>query len=518
MAFRITYSVLNADLTELHQAFDGALAEVRRGLDREYPSWIGNEPVHTGDFMESFNPADTRERVARFHQVTPGHLDAAFASARVAQRTWARRPWQERVAVLRRAADLISERRLKYAAIMSLEVGKSRLEALGDVEESADLFRYYAGQVEETSGFVKPLARLSPNEDTRSVLKPYGVFVVVSPFNFPMALAAGMTAGALLGGNAVLHKPSKETPWVAECLREALHDAGLEPALFQLIYGRGAVVGDALTLHPGVDGVAFTGSADVGLRIFRGLITDRVRPCLLELGGKNAALVCESADLDKAVEGCYRSGFGLQGQKCSAMSRIYVHASRAAEFRERLVARIAQTVIGPPSRADVFLGPVINAAAVKTFERAAEEARRDGRILSGGTRLTDGELAHGHFVAPTLVEVPDGHRLTRDELFLPFVTFNTFETLEQAVGMSNAADYGLTGGIFSEEQRELDYFFDEVEAGCLYSNRKTGATTGAWPGVQAFCGWKRSGATGKGGCGPYYVSQFMREQSQTRML
>ena len=200
------------------------------------------------------------------------------------------------------------------------------------------------------------------------------------------------------------------------------------------------------------------------------------------------------------------------------MSRIYVHQSRVDEFRERLVARIAETVIGDPTRAEVFLGPVINAAAVKTFERAAEEARRDGRILAGGTRLVDGGLSHGHFVAPTLVEVPDGHRLTREELFLPFVTLNSFETLRQGVEMSNAADYGLTGGIFSEDEAELDYFFNEVEAGVLYSNRKTGATTGAWPGVQTFCGWKRSGATGKGGCGPYYVAQFMREQSQTRML
>jgi 1-pyrroline-5-carboxylate dehydrogenase len=517
MAFRITYSVLNADLGELHAQFDRALEAVRARFGAEFPSWVGSEPVRSRRLLESRNPADTRVVLARFHEADAAALDRAVARAREAQRVWGRTPWQERVRVLRRAADLISERRLDLAAVMSLEVGKNRLESLGDVEESADLMRYYAQTLEEANGFEKPLGRLSPNEDTRSVLKPYGVFAVISPFNFPMALAAGMSAGALLGGNAVVHKPSEDTPWVAEGLYEVLRHAGLPDGLFSVLHGKGESLGAALVRHPGIDGVAFTGSAAVGLDIFKALSHDRVKPCLLELGGKNAAIVCEAADVAKAAQGCARSAFGLSGQKCSALSRIYVHASRRDEFVRRLLEHREKIVVGDPTRADVYMGPVIHEDAVARFERAAAEARADGRILGGGERLMSEPYLYGHFVQPTVAEVAHGHRLTREELFLPFVTVTAVRSLDEAIACANDADYGLTAGIFSERKEDVDAFFERVEAGVLYANRETGATTGAWPGVQAFCGWKKSGATGKGGCGPWYVSQFMREQSQTRM-
>jgi 1-pyrroline-5-carboxylate dehydrogenase len=421
------------------------------------------------------------------------------------------------VALLRKAADLVSARRLELAAIMSLEVGKNRLESLGDVEESADLMRYYAGVLEEAKGYERPLGKLAPNEDTRSVLKPYGVFAVVSPFNFPTALAAGMSAGALLGGNAVILKPSEEAPWCANGLYEALRDAGLPDGLFQVLHGPGETLGRALVRHPGVDGVAFTGSVPVGMEIFHELTRGRVRPCFLEMGGKNPAIVCEAADLDAAVEGCYRSAFGLSGQKCSALSRIYVHRRHHDDFVARLVARTKQTKIGDPTEKDTYMGPVINAAAVARYVRAAGDARDAGTIHVGGERLRGDAFDHGHFVAPTVAAVPRDHALARTELFLPFVLVEPFDTLEEAVRLANGVDYGLTAGVFSQKAEDVDYFMDHVEAGVLYANRKTGATTGAWPGVQSFSGWKASGSTGKGGCGPWYVQQFMREQSQTRM-
>ncbi|HZH02304.1 MAG TPA: aldehyde dehydrogenase family protein, partial [Myxococcaceae bacterium] len=181
----------------------------------------------------------------------------------------------------------------------------------------------------------------------------------------------------------------------------------------------------------------------------------------------------------------------------------------------RLLAKTQALTVGDPTRPDVFVGPVINRASVERFERAAAEARQDGAVLTGGQVLS--EPAHGHFVAPTVVRVPRGHRLTRDELFLPFLTVETFQRLDEAVAMANDSQYGLTAGVYSGKPEDVEYFMDHAEAGVLYANRATGATTGAWPGVQAFCGWKGSGSTGKGGCGPYYVAQFMREQSQTRM-
>jgi 1-pyrroline-5-carboxylate dehydrogenase len=519
MSFRVTYSVLNADLTELHKAFDAALAQVKAGLGKAYPSYIDGQAFESGDFLEDHNPADTRQLLAKFHKTPLSEVDRVMASARKAQESWARTPWEERARLLRRAADLISERRLELSAIMSLETGKNRLESLGDVEESADLFRYYAGQLEEAKGFDRPLGSLSTNEKTRSVLKPYGVFAVISPFNFPLALAAGMSAGALLGGNAVVLKPSQETPWCALKLYEVLRDAGLPSGVFQLVFGTGSELGAALLHHPKTDGIVFTGSKRVGMELLRNFSRDWPKPCFLELGGKNPCVVFEKADLEKAVEGCVRSSFGLSGQKCSALSRIYVHKSLKEQFVKRFRERAAKIVIGDPLRPEVFVGPVINKTAFDRYQAALADAKKDGKLHVGGedARKLPG-CEHGWFVSPVLVEVPHGHRLTKEELFLPFVTLTEFSTREEALKMANDAEYGLTAGVFSQDPTDVDYFMDRIEAGVLYANRMTGATTGAWPGVNSFCGWKGSGSTGKGGCGPYYVMQFMREQSQTRML
>ncbi|MBI4510570.1 MAG: aldehyde dehydrogenase family protein [Deltaproteobacteria bacterium] len=517
MKFRVTYSVLSADLEELHKEFDGVLEKVRARQGGEYPSWINGKPHLSGRIIENRNPADTRQLLGRFHAAPADKLDEAVRAAREAQKGWGRTPWQERVQVIRRAADKISENRLELAAIMALETGKNRMESLGDVEEAADLFRYYASQLEESNGFLKPLGKLSPNEDTRSVLRPLGVFAVISPFNFPLALPVGMTGGALLGGNAAILKPSEDTPWCAHRLLEILRDAGLPDGLFQVMHGDGSL-GAALVRHPGVDGVAFTGSKEVGMDILHALQAVYPKPCLLEMGGKNPAIICKDADLSKAVEGCYRSAFGLSGQKCSALSRVLIHKSLKDQFLARLVERTRGTKIGDPTEKDTYVGPVINRKAVERYVAAAALARRDGNVLIGGQALTEpAALSHGFFVAPTIAELPRGHRLFRDELFLPFLVVDTFDSLDEAIALANDCDYGLTAGVFSERKEDVEAFMDQVQAGVLYANRQTGATTGAWPGVQAFCGWKGSGATGKGGCGPYYVSQFMREQSQTRM-
>ena len=396
--------------------------------------------------------------------------------------------------------------------------GEKSSESLGDVEESADLFRYYAGQLENSNGFLHPLAKLSPNEDTRSVLRPYGVFAVISPFNFPLALSAGMSGAALLGGNSVVLKPSSETPWCAHKLYECLRDAGLPNGVFQVIYAATGELGSDMIKMPEVDGLAFTGSKEVGMHLMRTISTDYPKPALLEMGGKNAAIICEKADLDKAVEGCARSAFGLSGQKCSALSRVYVHKSLKDEFVKRLVEKTKSFKIGDPALQDTYIGPVINEKAWKRHMAAVEAARKGGKILVGGENIKSmPEFSDGHFVSPVIAEMPRGHHLFQDELFSPFLVLDTFDTLEEAVREGGKSQYGLTAGIFSESKDEVEYFMNTMEAGILYANRKTGATTGAWPGVQSFCGWKGSGSTGKGGCGPYYVSQFMREQSQTRM-
>lgn len=514
---KITYSAVNADMTEFHRLFDAALAKLRADLGQDHPLHIAGKPVSSElTPIEDFSPIDS-SLLGRFASASARHVEQAVQAARAAQKSWGRTPWQQRLAPLRRAAGLIRERKYEIAAVMSLEVGKSRMESMGDAEESADLIDYYCRQMEEAQGFVKPLGRLSPNENTRSVLRPYGVFACVAPFNFPMALSTGMSAGALIGGNTVVYKPSQETPWTGLLLYECYRDAGLPPGVFNFVSGTGAHMGDALWKNPGIDGIVFTGSKEVGMRMGREFCKDWPKPVILEMGGKNPAVVCESADLDMAAEGVMRSAFGLQGQKCSACSRAYVDRKVADAFLDKLLAKTQALVLGDPTQKEVYFGPVINAKAVRTFEQAALSAKKGGKILAGGARLKGGIFDKGHFVAPTVARLPLDHELFLRELFVPFLSVGVVAGLDEALRECNKVEYGLTAGIFSGKKEEIERFFDEVEAGVCYANRRTGATTGAWPGVQAFCGWKGSGSTGKGGCGPHYVAQFMREQSRTVM-
>jgi 1-pyrroline-5-carboxylate dehydrogenase len=248
----------------------------------------------------------------------------AIDAARAAYPAWRDTPWRERLAVLRRAADLISERQFDYAALMALEVGKNRLEALGDVEETADLLRYYGDEFEKADGFVKPMGSLSATEHTRSVLRPYGVFGVISPFNFPMALAGGPAGGAMIAGNTVVLKPSSDAPLLGWKFGEALRDAGLPDGVFNLVTGPGETVGAELQENPGIDGMVFTGSYEVGMKLYKSFTREYPRPIITEMGGKNPAIVTRHADLEEAAEGVMRSAFGFDGQKCSANSRVYV--------------------------------------------------------------------------------------------------------------------------------------------------------------------------------------------------
>ncbi|MGH7454401.1 MAG: aldehyde dehydrogenase family protein, partial [bacterium] len=274
---------------------------------------------------------------------------------------------------------------------------------------------------------------------------------------------------------------------------------------------------EELIKHPKLEGIVFTGSKQVGMHIFHDFSQNMVRPTIIEMGGKNPAIVMPSADLEAAAEGVMRSAFGLQGQKCSACSRVYVHHKVKEKFMNLLLEKTAKITIGDPSQRDIYLGPVINQSAYDKYGATVSEARKDnGTILAGGKQRKEDGFANGYFVEPTIVDgLPAYHRFFYEELFLPFLAVAAVDSLEQAVKLSNKAEYGLTAGIFTKNKKELDYFFDHIEAGVTYANRRTGATTGAWPGVNSFCGWKGSGSTGKGGCGPYYVQQFMREQSRT---
>ncbi len=457
--------------------------------------------------------------VSRFPVGTRQDVRDAIAAARAAFPAWRDIGWRQRLEILRNAADLISERQFEYAALMAFEVGKNRLEALGDVEETADLLRYYSDEMERNGGFVKPMGSLSPTEHTRSVLKPHGVWAVISPFNFPMALAGGPAAGALIAGNTVVLKPSSDAPLMGYKFGEVLREAGVPAGVFNFVTGPGETVGAELQESPDIDGMVFTGSYEVGMKLYTGFTRDYPRPIITEMGGKNPAIITASADLDEAAEGVMRSAFGFDGQKCSANSRVYVERSVARPFVEKLVERAKGIKVGDPTQRDNWMGPVINDRSLGKFTTAVEEAKADGGTIEvGGEVLADPGTERGYFPMPTVVTgLPLSHRLFHDELFVPFLVVGEVDSLDQALAEANDTPYGLTAGIFSQDDDEIRRFLDTIQAGVVYVNRRAGATTGAWPGIQSFGGWKGSGSSGKSGLGPYYVQQFLREQSQTVM-
>ncbi len=513
---KITYTASTADMTAFHAAFDAALKTAKAAPERAYPMFLDGQPVLGKSRYEKKSPIDG-SLLGEFPLASAADVDAALKTAKAAAKAWGAKPWTERVKLMRAAAVLIRQRKYDIAAVVALEVGKNRMESMGDTEEAADLLDYYAQQVEDAKGYVKPLGKLLPNENTASVMRPYGAFVCIAPFNFPISLSAGMSGAAMLGGNTVVYKPSLECPLTGYKLYECFRDAGVPSGVFQFVTGDGPAVGEALWRHPLTDGVVFTGSKEVGLRIHREFSARFVKPVLMELGGKNPTYVSETADLDQATDGVMKSAFGLQGQKCSACSRVYVHEKVYDAFVKKLVEKTAKLSVGDPTDKAVYMGPVIHERAVKTYLGAVESAKNGGRVLYGGERLKGPAYDKGHFVAPAIVELPLDHELFMRELFCPFLAVGKVSSLDQAVAECNKAEYGLTAGIFTGKKEEIARFFDEVESGVCYANRPTGATTGAWPGVQTFCGWKGSGSSGKGGCGPYYVSQFMREQSRTVM-
>jgi 1-pyrroline-5-carboxylate dehydrogenase len=349
---------------------------------------------------------------------------------------------------------------------------------------------------------------------------PYGVWVVIAPFNFPLALTGGPAAAALVTGNTVVVKGASDTPWAGRLLADCIRDAGLPPGVFNYLSGSGREVGEALVRHPLAAGITFTGSVPVGRHLMQQMAGGVYpRPCIAEMGGKNPCIVTERADLDDAAAGIVRSAYGLSGEKCSALSRLYVHESVADALIERLRAKIAAICIGDPRRREHWLGTVINESAYDNYQRYADQLRDGGVVLAGGARIGEGtggseELACGYYVEPLLAEAPLAHPLWQHEMFLPILMLHRYQDREEAMRLANDTPMGLTAGFFGGAD-EVPWFHEHIEAGVTYANRPQGATTGAWPGYQPFGGWKGSGSTGKAIASFYYLAQYMREQSRT---
>lgn len=517
---RVTYSNIAEDFSAVEAHFDQVLETVRNdALSKDRPNLIAGRDDTGGAAYSAVSPIDDRMQLGHFTRADDDAVDRAVKAARAAQAGWSGLHWRDRVAALRATADVMETRKYEISAACLIEVGKSRMEAIGEVEETLDIIRTYAGFLEENNGYEVDLERVNPGEETFDCLRPFGVFGVIAPFNFPVALSMGMMSAALLAGNTVVFKPSPEAGLTGRMLAECLRDAGLPAGAFNLICGDGQT-GRALADHPGIDGIAFTGSHTVGMELMRTVGTQgrHARPVLAELGGKNPCYVTPSADLDTAVSGLVRSAFGLQGQKCSACSVAFLHDDIHDQVVARLESAMNALKIDDPSKQGVFVGPLVNEVAEARFLEAANEARADGAHIIGGRKLEGGIFDHGCYVEPALVVgLPDDHRLHQEELFAPFLTVRRFSDLAGAIARGNDVIFGLTAGIYTQSNDELDLFLNRAAAGALYANRPSGATTGAWPGTQTFCGWKGSGTGSKGGLGPWYLPQFMREQSHTIM-
>jgi len=504
---------------ELHTRFEQALVEVKNDLGKEYGMLIGGAERYSPEKFEDRSPANTDMLLGIFQKGGEQDAQDALAAARAAFPTWSRMAWQERVSLLRKAADLINERIFYISAALAMEVGKNRMESLGDVAETADLIRYYCDEMERNKGYVVEMGRdplVGYTATNTSLMQPYGVWLVISPFNFPASLTGGPVGAALVAGNTVVMKPATDTPWVVRLIAECLRDAGLPEGSFNFVTGPGSTLGQALITCADVDGATFTGSFNVGMGIFRDFSNcSYIRPIILELGGKNPVIVSRHADLAKATFGIVRSAFGLQGQKCSAASRVYIEEPVYAELTSRLAEAVNKLKIGDPTEREVYLGPVINRNSYRDFQNFTEELSQAGRFLTGGKVLTEAAYAKGYFCQPTMVvDVPFDHHLWKDEMFVPITTVGKVKSLDEAMQQANDVNYGLTSGFYGSEE-ESKWYLENIQAGVNYVNRPQGATTGAWPGFQPFGGWKGSGSTGKNGGGRYYLPQYMHEQIRT---
>jgi 1-pyrroline-5-carboxylate dehydrogenase len=518
VAKRLTYTSLLDD-RDVHNRYEKALNTIQRELGESHPLSIGGRRIEAKKTFETRSPIDWDIVIGTFQKGGNIEVKAAVAEAQASFSSWKQTDWAERVKITRAAADRLERQRYLLAALMTYETGKNRFEALAEVCEAVEMLRYNCTIYESRDGFIVPMSDVT-GERSVSIMQPYGAWAVISPFNFPLALAAGMISAALLTGNTAVFKPTSKAPLTGLRLHEAFVDAGVPENALSTVTGPGAPFGAAIVDHPDINGIAFTGSREAGRWLQRNFYLQQpyAKPFVAEMGSKNPVVVTASADLDKAVEGVIKGAFGYSGQKCSATSRVYVESAVARDFTAELREETDKVVTGDPRKSDVFMGPLIDQTALTTFTDAVQEGLRDGgTLISGGTVLSGGIYNQGCYVRPTIMAgLPPEHRLFKEELFAPFLLVESVKSFDDALREADRTEYGLTAGIFTENETEIKRFFESVQFGVCYANRRGGATTGAWPGVQPFGGWKASGFTGIGVGGPYYLLSYVREQTQTR--
>jgi 1-pyrroline-5-carboxylate dehydrogenase len=492
------------------RAMQAALASVKSRLGHEYDMVVGGKRIRTAEKIVSINPARPAEVVGIHQAADESHVEPAMRAAQASFATWSRTPVAERVGLLKRVAVAIRGRKFELCAWLTYEVGKNWAEADADVAETIDFLEFYAREALRLDAAKTPIQL--PGERNQLRYIPLGVGAVIPPWNFPLAIAAGMTAAAIVCGNTVILKPSVDATTIAAIFFSLLEEAGLPDGVVNLCPGAGPGFGSALVAHPETRFIAFTGSKKVGLEIHESAAKTRsgqkfIKRTILEMGGKNAILVASDCDMDAALDGVVASAFGFNGQKCSACSRAIVDASIYDVFVERLRERVEALKQGDPAQ-NLYAGPVISEAAYKRVLDYIEIGKSEGRILAGGHAVETKDA--GFFIAPTVIaDAAPTARIALEEIFGPVLAVIKADTFDDALAIANNTEYGLTGAIYTQSREHLLRAQAEFNVGNLYLNRKcTGAMVGAHP----FGGFNMSGTDSKAG-GPDYLLLFTQAKS-----
>jgi 1-pyrroline-5-carboxylate dehydrogenase len=494
---------------EAQAAATAALAKVRAELGRDYDLIIAGERVKTADKMTSTNPSNVSELIGTFSKTSAELAVRAIESAHEYFGEWSQTTPEYRAELVLKAAAIIRERKMEFNAWLVLEAGKTWPEAEPEVAEAVDFLEYYARLMLKLAK-PDPLVQL-PGEKGELVYLPLGAGIIIPPWNFPLAILAGMACAALVAGNTVLIKPSSETPAIAAKFVEVLIEAGFPMKAFSFVPGSGSVIGDLLVEHPKTRFISFTGSRDVGLRINELAAKPRkgqiwIKRVVAEMGGKDAIVVDSETNLDDAVDGVFRSAFGYQGQKCSACSRAIVDAVHYDAFLDKLVAKVQGITQGPSHEFGNYMGAVVSASAKKSILEYIEIGRQEGRVLIGGGEAP----GNGHYIQPTVIaDIEPKDRVFQEEIFGPVLTVTKSANFDEGIAMANDSEYGLTGAVYTDNPEKIEKAKRDFFVGNLYINRKcTGAMVGAHP----FGGFNMSGTDSKAG-GPDYLLQFLQPKS-----
>jgi acyl-CoA reductase-like NAD-dependent aldehyde dehydrogenase len=474
-----------------------------------YQNFIGGEwrSARSGETFADTNPAHTSDVIGYFQKSSPADLEDAVAAALKAQPGWAATPVPERGEILFRTSSILERRKEELAALMTREMGKILREARGDVQVAIDVAKYIAGEGRRSEGQTIPSAQ--PDKFNMTIRQPLGLVGIITPWNFPMAIPAWKTFPALLAGNAVILKPASDTPLLALMLAECLAEAGLPPGVLNVITGPGGSLGDALASHPRINMISLTGSTEVGRRVAEICGRD-LRRCALELGGKNAVIVLEDADLALAAECVITGAFGTTGQRCTATSRVIVQRSVLQAFTDRVVAAAGHLRVGDGLDPQTEMGPLVNMGRVRAVHDYTEVGKIEGaKLVLGGNPLRDGEYAGGAFYAPTIfTNVGPSMRIAREEIFGPFLSIMPVNTYEEAIQVANSTEYGLSTSIFTENTRLTFRAMRDIQSGLVYFNAPTAGSEIHLP----FGGVKASG-NGHRELGPHAVDEFSETKS-----